>query len=166
MNGRTHADEVLARRARALARPPGRSADADSTIELITFSLAHELFGVPLGTVREVFRPHDLALLPGAEPPAYAVTPWRGLLLTVLDLRSTLGAGATGITDLSHVLVLGLERASLGILIDRVRGIEPVSVDALLAPSRSGGGGAKLVRAITRDAVHVLDAAVLLETYG
>jgi purine-binding chemotaxis protein CheW len=159
-------ETLLAARARALARPHGRSAGAGVQVELITFALAHELFGLPLETVREVFRPRDLALLPGAEPPAYAVTPWRGVLLTVLDLRATLGTGTRGITDLSHVLVVGLERSSVGVLIDRVHAIESVPEASLLAPSRAGGDEVKLVRAITRGAVHVLDAAALLETYG
>jgi chemotaxis signal transduction protein len=160
------ADALLRRRAAALARRPDRRDTEETWIELLTFSLAHETFGLPVASAREVFRPLDLALLPGAEPPAYAVTPWRGILLTVLDLRATLGTGATGITDLSHVLAVGLDRRSIGVLIDRVRAIETVAESSLLAPSRGADAERPLVRAITRDAVHVLDAEALLETYG
>lgn len=166
VGGERDAAALLRRRAEALARRPGRGGADETWIDLITFSLAHETFGLPLDAAREVFRPRDLALLPGAEPPAYAVTPWRGVLLTVLDLRTTLGTGTSGITDLSHVLAVGIERRSVGILIDKVRAIETVAESSLIKPTRSGEADRPLVRAITRDAVHVLDAVALLETYG
>jgi purine-binding chemotaxis protein CheW len=160
------AERVLRERARALAHRPGAEGGDEAWLELITFALSDEVLALSLGEVREVFRPRELALLPGAEPPAYAVTPWRGVLLTVLDLRAMLGAVGGGITDLSHVVVVGADRKSVGILIDRVRGIERVPEQSLLAPSRSSGEGARLLRAMTRDAVLVLDAAALLENFG
>jgi purine-binding chemotaxis protein CheW len=159
------AARVLHARARALARPQ-RDEAAGARIELITFGLAGETAALPIESVREVFRPRDLALLPGAQPPTYAVTPWRGLLLTVLDIRDTLGTAGTGISDLSHVIVVGHERSSVGVLIDRVRAIESVPVEDLLAPARDGSGRGRLLKALTRDAVLVIDAAALLEHYG
>jgi purine-binding chemotaxis protein CheW len=158
------AADTLRARARALARRPSRAAD-EAQLELITFMLSGEVLALPLATVREVFRPYELAVLPGAEPPAYAITPWRGVLLTVLDVRAALGTGAAGITDLSHVIVVGLERSSVGILIDRVRGIETVPESSLLTPARQQQD-VRLLRAVTRDAVLVLDAAALLDNYG
>jgi len=157
---------VLRERAAALARHGAETDAQDDDLELITFALADQICALPLSSVREVFRPRDLAVLPGAEPPAYAVTPWRGVLLTVLDLRAALGAHSGGITDLNHVIAVGVERASVGILIDRVLGIESTRESLLLAPTRADGDSARLLRAVTRNAVLVLDATALLENFG
>jgi purine-binding chemotaxis protein CheW len=164
--------ELLRLRAQALARRPAeRAASAEDGIELLVFTLGNEEYGLPLGAVREVFRPRELAVLPGAEPPCYAVTPWRGLLLNTLDLRATLGVAGRGIMDLSHVVVVGLEQRSVGVLVDRLGGTRSVAEHELLAPKRdsaadNSGADKGLVHAMTRDAVLVLDAAVLLRNYG
>lgn len=160
------AESILRARARELARPAVAEASGDER-EIITFALGGDRYGVESHRLREVFRPRDLALLPGAEPPLYAVTPWRGGLLTILDLRGMLGLRGTGITDLSHVLVLGAERTSLGVLIHTVHEIVRFEEDALVQPpARRSLQGDEPLLGMTREGVLVLDAAMLLQRYG
>lgn len=161
----TEAESILYARARALARR-GVTAVEQAEREIISFSLGRERYGVLTHHVREVFRPRELSVLPGAEAPVYAVAPWRGILLTVLDLRARLGIMGGGITDLSHMLVLGIARTSIGVLIHTVRAIERLPDRDLLEAPRRGRRDADLLLGMTRTGVLVLNAELLLQSYG
>jgi purine-binding chemotaxis protein CheW len=157
-------ESILHTRARELARRPRDRAGPER--EIVTFRLAGDRYGVESHRLREIFRPRDLTLLPGAEPPLYAVAPWRGVLLTILDVRALLGVHGGGITDLSHVLVLGADRASIGVLIHTVQEIVHFEEDELVRPSARRSADEELLLGVTRDGVLVLDAATLLKRYG
>jgi chemotaxis signal transduction protein len=88
------------------------------------------------------------------------------VLLTILDLRAALGVRGAGITDLSHVLVLGADRASLGVLIHTVHEIVRFEAENMVRPSARRSADEELLLGMTRDGVLVLDAAMLLKRYG
>jgi len=69
--------EVLAARARALARPPAREVARDQ-LQLLAFSLGGERYAIELRHVAEIFRLRSLSLLPGAAAPTLGLTAWRG----------------------------------------------------------------------------------------
>lgn len=153
--------EVLEERARALARaavPP----PAGEALEVITFTLANEIYAVESRLVVAVFRLTDLSPLPGAEPPVCGVTAWRGELLTMLDLRPLLGLSPTALNDLSRVIVLGEERPAFGVLADAVRELVILPASEVREPPEGTAAGREYLRGITGEAVLVLDAMKLL----
>jgi purine-binding chemotaxis protein CheW len=158
------ADRVLRHRAEALARPVAETWQGDLS-SLLVFRLGGERLGVESRCVLEVFRLQELARLPGAAPPLFGVTPWRGDLLTLIDLRQALGTGERPLQDLGRVLVLGEERAAFGVLVDAVEEMVPYRPDDL-HPLPPGGSAGSLVRGMTAGAVIVLDGQELLQTYG
>jgi purine-binding chemotaxis protein CheW len=158
------ADRILRRRAEALARPVAETWHSDLS-SLLTFRLGRERLGIESRCVLEVFRLQELARLPGAAPPLFGVTPWRGDLLTLIDLRQALGTGERPLQDLGRVLVLGEERAAFGVLVDAVEEMVPYRPDDL-HPLPPGGSAGSLVRGMTAEAVLVLDGQELLQTYG
>lgn len=152
---------VLAERARVLARPVTPPAAGD-TLELITFTLANETYAIESRDVLEVFRLTELAPLPGAEPPVRGITAWRGTLLTVLDLRATLGLAADALNDLSRVIALGAARAVVGLLVDAVQDVVRVPAPEVRPPPDGVAPQRTYLRGITGDAVLVLDTRSLL----
>jgi purine-binding chemotaxis protein CheW len=156
-----NARDVLEERSRRLARVPETPQDTD-TIEAITFSLSNEIYAIEARYVLEVFRLVDISLLPGAKPPLYGVTAWRGELLTIVDLRGPLGLSVTALNDLSRVIVLGEVRGTLGILADAVRDIVALPVAAVREPPEGVAAHRTYLRGITGDAMLVLDATALL----
>lgn len=154
------AGDVLEARARALAVPAGAPAPADA-FTVITARIARESYGFEAAHVREVIRLAEFAALPGAEPPLFAVTAWRGDLLPLLDIRRSLGLSPTALNDLRHVLVLGGGSAPLGVLVDEVIGMASVR-EADVRPIREGDHAAhELVRGVTSDALVVLATSAL-----
>lgn len=152
--------DVLEARARALAAPAGAPAPADA-FTVITARIAKESYAFEAAHVREVIRLAEFAALPGAEPPLFAVTAWRGDLLPLLDVRRPLGLSPTALNDLRHVLVLGGGSSPVGVLVDEVIGMASVR-EADVRPIREGNHAAHgLVRGVTSDALVVLATSAL-----
>jgi len=153
--------EILAERAKALATPL-MPPPAD-TIELVTFQLANETYGIESRYVVEVFPLAQLAAMPGARPPVFGLTGWRGELLPVLDLRPVLGVASTGLNDLSRVIVLGEARAAFGVLADAVREIVTLPLSEVREPPEGVAAARDYLRGVTGQALLVLAAEQLLK---
>ena len=159
------ARELLEQRAAALARPPAEP-PREGGVEALTFTLGEEVYALESRYVLEVFRPADLARLPGAEPPLAGVTAWRGELLLVLDLRPVPGAKTEPVVGPKLVVALGDERPAFGLVADGVRGIVRLEAGDI-GPLPEGPGVAReYLRGMTGGAVLVLDAPALLRRYG
>lgn len=153
--------QVLEERARALARP-ALPPTAGDTLELITFALANEAYAVESRFVQAVLRLAELAPLPGAEPPVFGLTAWRGELLTILDLRRVLGLSVGALNDLSRLIVLGEERPTFGILADAVRELVTLPASEVREPPEGVAAKREYLRGVTVGAVLVLDGEQLL----
>ena len=151
---------LLESRARELARapvtPPG------DTIEVVTFRLSGETYGVESKYVLEVVRVTDLAQLPGAQPPVLGITTWRGALLHVCDLRPILGLPSTTLDDLTRLIVLGRDAPAFGVLAQAVHDLVAVPAHALREPTEDVALRREYLRGVTAQAVIVLSAAKLL----
>jgi purine-binding chemotaxis protein CheW len=159
------ARELLEQRAAALARPPAEP-PREGGVEALTFTLGEEVYALESRYVLEVFRPADLARLPGAEAPVFGVTASRGELLLVLDLRPVLGAKLEPVVGPKLVVALGDERPAFGLVADGVRGIVRIE-EGDIRPLPEGPGVAReYLRGMTGGAVLVLDASALLRRYG
>ncbi|MBI4538711.1 MAG: chemotaxis protein CheW [Gemmatimonadetes bacterium] len=155
---------MLDERARMLARAP--EAPRAGALELLTFTLAGEVYAVESRYVVEVFRLRELAALPAAEPPVFGVTAWRGELLTILDLRPVLDLASGGLDDLSLVLVLGEDRPAFGVLAGAVHDLVRLDAAAVREPPPGVAVKREYLRGVTADAVIVLEATALLERHA
>jgi purine-binding chemotaxis protein CheW len=156
---------TLEERARVLARPLDPPVTGEQ-VQLITFRLGAETYGIEARFLQAVFRLREFSPIPGARPPISGVTPWRGELLTILDLRGILGVSAEGLSDLSRVLVLGQTTAAFGVLADAVDDVRSISTAAIQPPAEGVAIVRDYLRGITGDALLVLDAAELLRLHG
>jgi purine-binding chemotaxis protein CheW len=155
---------LLAERARVLAQAP--VPPAENTIEVVTFTLAGELYAIESAYVVEALRLTELARLPGAVAPLFGLTVWRGELLSLLDLRPLLGLSAGALNDLVRVIVLGQRRAQFGILVDALRGMRELSPGEVQPPAHGVGSERALVTGITSNAAQLLDAEALLRLHA
>jgi purine-binding chemotaxis protein CheW len=153
---------VLEERARRLARPVA-VAETGERLDLVTFRLGNENYGIEGKYVFEVFRLTDISPLPGATPPVFGVVAWRGNLLVILDLRLALGRSAAALNDLGRVIVLGNQRPAFGVLVDTVNDVTTIPAGAV---SPVSGASREIIRGVTGDALVVLDAPKLLKLYS
>jgi len=110
---------------RCLEVTAGQSAeDADGAEWVgIGFRIGNENMLVQRDEVREVMIvPEQMSRVPGAKSWISGLANLRGQLLSVVDLRSFLGAGTTQNSRAARVLVLNSREFPVGILVDEVFG--------------------------------------------
>src|SRR5690606_14684400 len=134
-------------------------------VPVLVFAVGGQSYAVESRYVVHVFPLRELTRLPGAAPPLFGVTAWRGSLLTLVDLREVLGVAGRPLPDLGRVVVLGGERAEFGVLVDTVHEIATL-LEAEIRPLPAGGERERrYVRGLVRDGVQVLDGGELLRIH-
>lgn len=153
--------DVLRKRAAELARVPARE-HASKAQPAVIFELADERYAIDARIVLQVHVLRELTPLAGARPPLFGITHWRGMVLTILDLRAELGVSSKGVTDLSRVLVIDGGRQPFGILADAARDFIDLAQTTVRPLGAEEAAARTLLRGITDDAVLVMDPDAVL----
>jgi purine-binding chemotaxis protein CheW len=113
----------------------------DDTDAFVTFTVAGQLFGVPVIQVQDILIPEDIAPVPGGPPEVRGLINLRGRIVTVIDLRRHLSlprseAGGRGmcVTVESRGESYTLFVDSVGDVITLPRGLRegnPATLDAV-----------------------------------
>ena len=158
-----YAKEVLRARAQALARKPERPPVADTTLELLEFSLAQERYALEDRYVQEVHPLKELTPLPCTPPFMLGIVNVRGRILPVLDLKKFFDLPEKGLTDLHRIILVRGNNLELGLLADVIVGVRSVPADSL-QPSLPTLTGirAEYLKGVTAERLVVLDLARIL----
>jgi len=143
---------LLDSRARALARRLDDDS-ARSRMLLIRISLGGAVYAVEVRNVAAVVKQAQVALLPGARPPAVALASWRGRLLPALDIRALLGHVTSSTREF---LVVGTDTADMALLLDEVLDMEEVD-SAELQDLPANMRRSAILRGILSDGTPLLD---------
>jgi chemotaxis signal transduction protein len=154
--------QILADRARALAEPgPGISPPARK-LQLVTFSIDAERFGLEARYVRAVDREPTITPLPSSVDFVVGLTSFRGEIVAVFDIRRLYDSRRER-AERSRVLFVGHDAIEFAIVADTVDelvsapahdiGRRPWSVDEATSETANG---------LTPDALNVLDGEALL----
>lgn len=153
---------LMDERARRLARPPAQSEETDA-IAVMTFALGTERYAIETEYVREVVRLADFSPVPGAPDFVLGVTNLRGEVLCLVDLRTFFDVPSKRLTELSRIVVVGMETAEFGILVDEAFEMATLRPNDIVPPPESVAGiGRECLLGVTREALIVLDGAALL----
>jgi purine-binding chemotaxis protein CheW len=154
---------IMEERGLLLAKVPLLPPAAGEVLEIVTFLLSRERYGIESIYVREVTHLQDLAPVPETPEFLAGVTNLRGEVLAIMDLRKFFGLAADQATNSMRVIVLGTERPEFGILVDEVQEASLLRTDELLAPADSFSGiGHEHIQGVTKEALIVLKGAALL----
>jgi purine-binding chemotaxis protein CheW len=139
-------------------------------IEYVTFTMAGQIFGLPVGRVQEVFRPARITRVPLAGTQIAGVLNLRGRIVTAIDMRSRLELPAHE-KDAAR-MAIGIESGaeSFGLLVDSLgevfrlpaheREPNPVNLDRKLASVSAGVYRLDGQLMVILDVDRVLDLAV------
>lgn len=111
--------------------PPGET-DTMQDNQFVTFSVAGEMFAVPMAPVQEIIRVPEVARLPLAPPALDGLANLRGRVLPIVNLRRLFGIGEREHDDATRALVINLGQP-LGFVVDRVASVvsvEPGEIEA------------------------------------
>jgi len=113
-------------------------------IQLVTFRLGAESFGLPVSKVREILRPIDLFPVPGMGAEVEGVINLRGEIIPVVKMASLLGVVKNAGERLPHrrrIVILDAAAGSFGFFVDEVFEVTRIKAEEIQAPPDFGRGG-------------------------
>ncbi|NTU59464.1 MAG: chemotaxis protein CheW [Deltaproteobacteria bacterium] len=135
-------------------------ADRDQELlQLVTFHVGSEEFGVNILEVREINRMMEITRVPHAPPFVEGVINLRGQVIPVVDLRSRFGLPPGERDKSTRIVVVELPGKVVGFLVDSVSEVLRVS-SALVEPPPSIAGGVDSV--YIRGVVKLEDRLLIL----
>jgi purine-binding chemotaxis protein CheW len=92
----------------------------DSKMELLTFDIWRERFGIPLTNVREIVRSVSIARLPQAPFVVEGIINVRGSVVPTLDIRARFNLPPKAVEPSDHLVIAFARRRLVAIRVDRV----------------------------------------------
>ncbi len=103
----------------------------DGVRQLVVFELANEVYGINIGTVREIIRMQTVTYVPDSPDFVEGVINLRGRVIPVVDLRKRFGLPVTEATNESRVLVVDISGDDIGVIVDAVTEVQRISEDSV-----------------------------------
>jgi purine-binding chemotaxis protein CheW len=93
-------------------------------MQLVSFRLRNEEFGVDIGSVREITKVGDITHIPEGPPFIQGVTNLRGQIIAVIDLAKQFGlASREELPDSARIVVTEVNGQTVGMMVDEVPGV-------------------------------------------
>ena len=102
--------------------------------QLVVFDLADEHYGVNIATVESIIKLQSITAMPHAPSFVRGVTNLRGVVLPVIDLRKRFNLPAKDGTKDSRIVVVEINGAQVGMVVDAVTEVLSVSDEDIEAP--------------------------------
>lgn len=121
----------------------------ENPIQLVTFRLGRERYGITVGKVKEIIRPMEACPIPGMAGPVEGVINLRGEIIPVLRINEILGveAGEEICARRRRVIILESGSGGFGISVDEV--MEVIKVESgMIRPSPEVGAERRCGKAI------------------
>ncbi len=103
--------------------------------QLVVFDLAGEHYGVDIAAVEGIIKLQAITTVPHAPAFVEGVTNLRGKVLPVIDLRKRFGLSQAQATRDSRIVVVEMNGATVGMVVDGVSEVLRVSAEAVEPPS-------------------------------
>jgi purine-binding chemotaxis protein CheW len=109
-------------------------AKATGTIQLVSFRLAQEEYGIEITRVREIILMGAITRVP--QTPAYVkgLINLRSTVIPVIDLRIRFGLPEGELSDESRIMVVNVGGKTIGIVVDAVSEVLRVSTEQIAPP--------------------------------
>jgi len=122
-------NQALARRPASPASPISDSLHAESTqrLEILTFRLGSEDYGVPLQSVQEIRTYEAPTKLAGASACVLGVLDLRGEVVPIVDLRQRFALPSAEFDVFTVTIIINLRERNVGIVVDAVHDVVSLS---------------------------------------
>jgi purine-binding chemotaxis protein CheW len=138
----------------------------DPIIQLVTFRLDQEAYGINVMQVQEVLRVTEIAPVPGAPDYVLGIVNLRGNVVTVIDTRSRFGLPTAEMSDASRIVIIESGEEVIGILVDSVSEVVELRQSEIeLAPSVGTEESSRYIQGVatrSEDLLIVVDLNKLL----
>ena len=156
-------DKILKERAKIFSRELEAKGEKDEYVEVLEFLLAHEMYGIELKYVREVYPLKELTPIPAIPAFVLGIVNVRGEILSVIDIKKFFDLPEKGLTDLNKVIILHSADMEFGILADSIIGVRNILLSELKTslPTLTGIRE-EYLKGVTKEREIILDGGKLL----
>ena len=92
----------------------------DTELQLVTFTLGHEEYGVNINKVREINRLVDITHVPRAPEFVEGLINLRGAVVPIIDLRKRFDIERLGDEKQQRIIVVDVHGRTIGVIVDSV----------------------------------------------
>lgn len=126
------------------------STAADGNLmQLVTFKLAEEEFGVDILKVQEIIRMMPITKVPNAPAFVEGVINLRGKVIPVIDMRKRFGMAVTAHNSETRIEVMDLQGQIVGFVVDAVREVLRIKESTIEPPPAVVAGiGSEYMRGV------------------
>lgn len=125
--------------------------DSDAGIlQLVTFKLAGEEFGIEILSVQEIIRIMQITIVPRTPVFIEGVINLRGKVIPVLDLRKRFGMPEVERDSQTRIIVMEFAQKIVGFLVDEVSEVLRIPADTMEPPPSviAAGVGAEYIKGV------------------
>ena len=109
------------------------SAD-NELLQLVSFKLGNEEFGIEIAKVQEINRITSLTQLPNSPSYIEGIVNLRGKLVPIVNLRKKFGMTQKDASDKSRIIVVNVADKTLGFIVDEVTEVLRIPIKITEAP--------------------------------
>lgn len=154
---------ILARRARALAKPYQHESDPRQSLTVTEFLLTESRCAIELAYIRDAYVLKEITAVPCTPPFIKGIINVRGQIIPVIDLKGFLGLPHKEHSAQNSVIIIRSADDELGILTDGILGVRSIPHQDIRPPLFAAGSAkANYVKGITIEPVIILDALKIL----
>jgi len=113
---------------------------SDRTLQLVTFRIGNEEFGIDIQKVQEINRMIEITKIPNTPTHVEGVVNLRGKIIPIISLRTKLGFGEAERDKATRIMVVEIDGNVLGFIVDSVSEVLRIH-DAKIEPTPSITGG-------------------------
>ncbi|MGA3024813.1 MAG: chemotaxis protein CheW [Bryobacteraceae bacterium] len=119
----------------------GASGQELSEVQLVTFLLGDEEYGVPISQIQEIDRLARITKVPKAAEFIEGITNLRGEVIPVLDTRKRFGLEVKQSDDRTRIIIVDLGGVKTGLVVDSVREVLNLATKDIAPPPEAIGSG-------------------------
>lgn len=117
-----------------------RAAHQTGSVQLVSFKLGKELYGIEIRKVREIILIAEITQIPETPHFLKGLINLRSTVIPVIDLRARFGLPEGSLSDESRIMVLQAHGKTVGIMVDAVSEVLRVKHDQIAPPPPTVAG--------------------------
>jgi len=114
--------------------------EATGSMQLVSFRLAQEEYGIEITQVQEIILMGEITRVPQTPPFIKGLINLRSTVIPIVDLRLRFGLAEQDATDETRIMVVNVQGKTLGIIVDAVSEVLRVSNDQIAPPPPTVAG--------------------------
>ncbi|MBN1590499.1 MAG: purine-binding chemotaxis protein CheW [Pirellulales bacterium] len=114
--------------------PEGRQRETAESVQLVSFCLGQEEYGIEITKVQEIILLGDITRVPQTPDYIKGLINLRNMVIPIVDLRLRFGLPQEPPTDETRIMVVNVHGKTIGIIVDAVSEVLRIGKDQISPP--------------------------------